>query len=101
MFLQGARQRIVELQAQRAALQESGSPAPELAELDAMLSRELALERALIEQGSPKPSRPRAGGAPRMVTALVLLASLVDDGAVGVLELVSLSLTSLGLVGWG
>src|SRR6476469_4975583 len=71
-FLQGARQRIVELQAQRAYLLESNSPAYKLVELDAILSLELALEQSLMEQGRPKPPRSRPGGTSRILTALFL-----------------------------
>lgn len=91
-FLQGVRQRIVELQAQRAVLQEANSPASSLADLDALLSHELALEQSLMAQRRPRPPRARDPGTSRMVAALALLASMMDDGAVGALGFVSMSL---------
>src|SRR6476661_8278410 len=82
-FLQGARQRIVELQAQRVCLLESKSPACKFAELDATLDQELALEQSLMDQGRAKPPRSRRGGTSGLLTALLVLASLIDDASIG------------------
>jgi hypothetical protein len=86
--LHDARQRVVELQSVRTYLQESGSPAALLSDIESLLAQALAREQSLIEQGKQPPPRPGRGRRwPRMVAGLLVLGSWADNGVLALLEL--------------
>lgn len=84
--LREARQRIVELQSVRTYLQESGSPAARLSDIESLLAQALALENSLIAQRKQS-LRPGPGRVPRIAAALLVLGSWADDGVLAFLEL--------------
>ena len=85
--LRQARQRIVELQAVRSYLQESGKAAELLADLDARLADALALEQALSKQGAPHAAGSRIGRASPLVAAIAVLGATAEDTLLAALEL--------------
>jgi hypothetical protein len=85
--LRQARQRIVELQAVRSYLQESGNAAPLLADLDVRLAEALALEQALIKQGPSQAPGSRGGRASPLLAAVVILGAAAEDTLLAALEL--------------
>jgi hypothetical protein len=85
--LRQARQRIVELQAVRTYLQESGNAAALLADLDVRLAEALALEQALIKQGAPHAAGSRAGRASPLIVAVVTLGATAEDTLLAALQL--------------
>lgn len=85
--LRQVRQRVVELQAVRTYLQESGNAAVLLAQVDAQLAEALALEQTLIGQAPPRQTGTRRGRRSPLAAAAFLLAAAAEDQILAALEL--------------